>query len=176
MIRRALSALLCASSCASSFTLPDGAEAQEPTRRADAGGMHVSWRWEDEQLHLLVRAPTTGWVAVGLNDRAELDGSLLIMCAVVSGAATPTVRCEEHIARPPDHPSRRSLGGRDQVHTVRGAERDGATEIAVTMSVVPDTVAPPLRRGQRVHMTLAWSAEKDFNHHSRMRTMVEVVL
>jgi hypothetical protein len=135
--------------------------------------MMARWRVEGEHLFLTMRAPTTGWVAVGLNDRAELSGSLLVIGAVQGGV----LRVEEHIAQPPYHPTRQSLGGASALLLAKGEEGDGETRISVSLDLSRrDQVAPNLRAGDEVFLTLAFSLADDFLHHSVMRTAVQVKL
>lgn len=134
--------------------------------------MTVRWWWEDDLLHFSLDAPTEGWVAVGLNGGSTLEGSLLLLCAVRERRAM----CEEHIARPPRHPTRESLGGTPRLVSWSGGEARGRTCIHVVTRVNGDAVFPGARRGQAVYLTLAYSESDDFDHHSRMRSAVDAVL
>ena len=128
---------------------------------------------DDGVLHAEVRAPTGGWVAVGLNDRAELAGSLLVMAAVRDGELV----VEEHIAQPPDHPRRQDLGGTPGLVSSEGHESEGATTVRFSLKLdTGDSVAPKLRAGDRIGLTLAWSRDDDFGHHSARRELVPVEL
>lgn len=135
---------------------------------ASAGGASATWWFADgAPLVVLMEAPSTGWVAVGFNDAPTLDGSRLVMAAVVGDTAV----AEEHHARPPEHPRQRAL-------TVRAFEEGGGlTRVLVEVpvdGVVPGTLR--LAPGVRCGLTLAWSVADDFTHHSRWRGLVEVPL
>lgn len=147
--------------------LPAALAGSPTPQRVEAIGMEVVWRVEGELLTATVRAPTTGWVALGLHTRPGLDGCLLLMGAVVDGE----LRLEEHVAQPPRHPPRVSLGGRAGLRGGEGVEDAQSTTITFRVDLsVHDAVAPTLTPGQPAWLTLAWSHEDDFNHHSARRT------
>ena len=153
--------------------LPTDAALKAPERHVAAGGMAFTWSIVGEHLVGRLEAPTTGWVAVGFNDEPALAGSRLVMSAVVDGALV----IEEHVAQPPGHPTREALGGRSGLVTAAGQERDGRTTVDLILHLDPgDGLTPALARGQAIHLTLAWSHEDDFGHHSAMRTAVDVRL
>ncbi len=138
-----------------------------PAGTADSGGVTATWWFEANDLVVLLDAPSEGWVAVGFNGAPELANSRLVMAAVVGGAPI----AEEHLARPPEHPRQRAL-------SVRAAEETaGRTRVLVSVPRAPVvegtmTLAP----GASCGLTLAYSAEDDFGHHSRWRGLLEIVL
>jgi hypothetical protein len=143
-------------------------------RLVTAAGMKLRGSVVDGVLHAEVTAPTHGWVAVGVNTRPTLDGSVLVMAAVRQGVLV----VEEHVAQPPNHPSRRSRGGVDGLLPGSvGAETTAPTttvrfalrlDTGDSFSLRPAPDAP-------LHITLAWSRDDDFGHHSAMRELVAVV-
>ena len=142
-------------------------------QQVERSGMSVRWYVEGDELFVTMKAPTTGWVAVGFNTQPTLDGSLLILGAVENGK----VRVEEHIAQPPKHPTRISLGGSNALRRFEAKEQDGETQVSFVLNLAArDRLAPALSLGALVHLTLAFSQEDDFDHHSIMRTSVQITL
>lgn len=142
------------------------------TASVEAGGMKFEWRFEGGKLLGTMRAPTTGWVAVGFNDDETLAGSRLIMARVVNGE----VVAEEHIAQPPNHHDIRTLGAPQTLSELRGRANG---EVEIDFALDAGAVQPSgleLRPGQRVWLTLAFSDDPDFGHHSRFRTAQRVRL
>ena len=139
---------------------------ETPVQSASAGQMRVSWTWESERLLLELEAPTTGWVAVGVNDTADLANSRLVMASI--RGCHPVA--EEHVARPPHHPHVADLEVLDH------SAADGWTRITVALPREPSRPdAPVLAPGDRIWLTLAWSRSDDFDHHSAMRTAQWVI-
>jgi hypothetical protein len=135
--------------------------------------MTFEWRIEGEVLKGRMTAPTQGWVAVGFNRTKQLKGTRLIMGYVQNGRTT----VEEHIADPPDHRPKTSLGGTSGVLSAKGSEGMGKTTIEFTLQLdTGDSFDVSLRPGETYHTTLAWSFEDDLYHHSAMRTAVDLTL
>jgi hypothetical protein len=154
----------------STLTLEKGKSMEQQVER---GGMSVRWYIEGTDLFVTMKAPTTGWVAVGFNTQSTLDGSLLILGAVEAGM----VRVEEHIAQPPKHPNRIHLGGSLALRRFEAKEQDGETQVSFVLDLLTrDHVAPLLSLGALVYLTLAFSQDDDFQHHSIMRTSVQITL
>jgi hypothetical protein len=119
--------------------------------------MSFEWGIEPERLFGRVRARTCGWLAVGFNDRAGLQGARLVMCRLIGDK----IEIEEHEVDPPRHRARRDSRS---VVSALGARRVGAdTEIEFALAL------ERLRAGQRVELILAYSTSTDFDHHSAMR-------
>ena len=136
-----------------------------PMRTVESGGVKVSWTVHEEKLELRLSSPGGGWLAVGFNDRPQLDGSRLIM-ARVRGA---DVQAEEHEADPPDHA--RVPGA--PVSVLGGRQTAAGTEVHLE---IPLAGRLTLERGRKIHLILAYSDSDDFQHHSRVRTQVTVTL
>lgn len=138
----------------------------DPHGASTAGGMDVRWWWQEQELVVLLDAPTRGWVAVGFGERETLAGSRLLLAAVRSDGAV----AEEHRAEPPVHPFVRRLA-------VRAAEETSErTRVLVAFPRAAVAGGPQLAPGIRVGLTLAFSLEDDFAHHSVFRTLMPTAL
>jgi hypothetical protein len=139
--------------------------------------MTLTWQFEVDRLRVLLIAPTIGWLAVGFNTQPGLTGTCLIMGAML---ANQRVRVEEHaILQPGDHRSKNRLGLADRVHSAAGYQNAGETQITFMLPLhasAGDDYSFDLVEGQPYHITLAYSRETDFNHHSMMRTEVAIRL
>lgn len=148
-------------------------EPREGQRSITAEGMRLSWRIVAQRLECVAQAPTTGWVAVGFNTRPTLDGARLVMGRVAGGK----VEVEVHVARPPAHHLRQPLDGKPLVTGVSGQEEKGVTRLVFSIPlsrIAPDDI--DLVPGAATHVVLAYSREDDFQHHSAMRTAVNLEL
>jgi DOMON domain len=137
-------------------------------------GMQIQWHLQGGNVHVHLTAPTTGWVAVGFNTRDDIVGSNLIMAAVQQGQ----VRIEDqYVVRTGEHPLVTTLGGTSAVSNARGTEQNGRTSVSFAIAQHnTDRFHYNLTEAARIYLICAYSAEKDFGHHSRMRQHVEVML
>lgn len=138
-----------------------------------AAGVQFSWSVQGDLLHGCMSAATLGWITVGFNTRADLQGARLVMGRVVAGRA----HAEVHIAQPPHHVHRQTPEGRERVSDVGGQHVGGRTHVCFSMPLKPaDAEDVALAKGAPVHLILAWSRHSDFDHHSAQRDSVEVML
>jgi len=141
--------------------------------------MVVRWRLADDAVHLRLEGTTTGWIAVGFNRTDTLAGSRLLM-ATVDGEE---VRVDEHMADPPNHATIARPDGRPSVAGVSGGRAGGTTWVEFRVPLDSAGTATkvkaatggsylwtPLHAGARLWVTLAWSHDRDLQHHSAMRT------
>ena len=142
--------------------------------RVEAGGMVFEWKVDKGWLRCEVSAPTKGWVAVGFNRSAELAGTNLIMGCVENGR----VKIEDrYIVEPGQHKSKVELGSSDRISDRGGEWKQGVTRLSFSIPLeAQDKFSHTLKAGEWYHILLAYSRETDFQHHSAMRTGVEVVL
>jgi hypothetical protein len=146
---------------------------EQGVRRATAAGVEFEWRIEGNVLKGRMSARTTGWVTVGFNKVRDLRGTRLVM-GYVDGDRTVV---EEHIADPPDHRPKVSLGGTSGVLSASGREQDGTTTIDFELLLdTGDSFDVPLVPGQSYFTTFAWSHEDDLDHHSASRSAIDLVL
>jgi len=150
-----------------------GKDAMKQRKTVTSAGVTFEWSIEGAHLRGRMSAATTGWVTVGFNARSTLDGSKLVMGYVHDGK----VVCEEHIADPPDHRPKTERGGHNALSEVGGTEVKGVTTIDFILELdSKDPVDVVLVPGQHYYLTLAWSHEDDFYHHSAQRNAVDIVL
>jgi hypothetical protein len=147
------------------------APARELTRFASAAGVEFRWALDGRLLHGCLRARTRGWVTVGFNTRPTLDGARLVMGRVIDG----NPQLEVHRAEPPRH--WRIAGSEHAVRTVGGVQELDFTRVCFAMPLDPlDPSDVTLAAGMLTHLVLAWSHERDFDHHSADRGAVNVLL
>jgi hypothetical protein len=144
-----------------------------PKKEVSAAGVKFQWVIQSNTLHGCIDAVTTGWITVGFNARRDLAGTRLVMGRVVNGIA----HAEVHIAKPPHHIHRLAKDGSERVTAVIGSFKDGRTKICFQMPLkAADMEDVDLSVGQNIYLTLAWSHEADFEHHSARRDAVDIKL
>ncbi|MFT4976635.1 MAG: hypothetical protein ACI8S6_002540 [Myxococcota bacterium] len=142
-------------------------------RTATASGVTVSWHIEDGVLHAIAEADSPGWICVGLSDERSLGGTRLVM----GWANQSRSGVEEHIAAPPDHAERVSLGRAPGLVTAEATQDGGRTVMRFSLRLdTGDERDPRLAEGAPVHLVLAWSHSDDLQHHSAERSAVDTTL
>ncbi|MEL6182617.1 MAG: DOMON domain-containing protein [Myxococcota bacterium] len=155
--------------------VPVSARAIQIERR----GMRAGWDRQGDRLDVSLEAPTQGWVLIGFNTEQGLQGARLVFVHV-----RPQHHAQGEVHRTdlkrypaPYHKPRTAIGGTNAITAVRGVEDTKGTRVSFSVpldSGEPDDVV--LRPGASMHVILAWSQSDDTNHHSAMRTAVDMVV
>ncbi len=136
--------------------------------------MKVSWYYKNDSIFFEMSAPTDGWVTIGFNDSSEITGTYLIMGNVINGK--PNV-VEHYTLSPGNYKSLSDLGEKPHVGNIMGDENSGITTLKFSLPITPKSkYHRDLTEGNAYTMTIAYSLEDDFQHHSVMRTSINVKL
>ncbi len=137
-------------------------------------GMTVRWHYKNDRVFFVMEAPTSGWVAIAFNSGPDMTGAYLLMGRVVDGKAELV---EHYTSAPGNYNPITLLGADAQVANVDGSEKGEYTKVSFSLPVKAlSKYQRDLKEGLAYTMTLAYSREDDFQHHSMMRTWVKVVL
>ncbi|MES0884777.1 DOMON domain-containing protein [Roseibium sp. SCP14] len=143
------------------------------TDRLEKDGVTFDWRFDKGRFRARMSAPTTGWLAAGLNSSIELKDTYFVMLRIEDG----TVEAQERIAVSSGHRGTGALGYSPVLGHVAGREELGQTHVSFVLPMnLPGPRNINLREGAQVFLMLAWSQEKDFTHHSAWRRHFEVTL
>ena len=136
--------------------------------------MTVKWHFDDGYIYFELVSPEKGWVAIGFNESDALKDTYLLM-----GSISPvgTTVKEYHVFRPGDYQSFESIREPESVDKIHGTENENGTKIAFRL---PQTsffqYAKQLEPENELFLTMAYSLEDNFDHHSIMRTSVKIKL
>lgn len=143
-------------------------------KKVNKNGMTVFWEINESQLAIKMFAPTDGWIAIGFNTKDGLINTNLIMACVKNGQVLIE---DQFIKSPGSHIKVTDLGGNDQTSRHSGEETAKGTTISFEITQFAlDQFHHHLKEGQKYHLLMAFSREDDFQHHSMMRTSVEIIL
>lgn len=135
--------------------------------------MEVCWTFSEDKIRFALKAPTTGWVGIGFNEQSELAGTYLLLARVANGKAEIV---EHFVISPGDYISIESLGATPVAVLLSGVETSD-TEVTFAVPISPlHKYGKSLKEGMKYEMLIAFSREDDFQHHSTMRTSIEVTL
>ncbi|MEM8487890.1 MAG: DOMON domain-containing protein [Bacteroidota bacterium] len=155
-------------------TAQQRAETPLQFKDVEVEGIKFSWRFASGRLFCQLEAPTTGWVAMGFNTRPGLAGTHLVMAAVVDGNVFVD---DLYIVGPGDPRRIEALGGALDLQEVDGNETHQSTRISFSIPVAPtDNWRKKLTAGVTYDLLLAYSTHDAFEHHSRIRRHIKVVL
>ncbi len=137
------------------------------------GGMSWSCSKEGEYLVMELRAPTTGWVAVGFNGENNILHSDLLMFHIVNGKVETQDMYVKGIG---DSRLDVSLGGSKDLEVMSAEEKGDETYIRFRRWWAgQDRYDYRLIHGEAFWLILAYSTHDDFSHHSSMRKHKEIV-
>jgi len=136
--------------------------------------MKVSWQYKNGRIYFEMSAPTDGWITIGFNSTSGIEGAYLLMGNVEKGK--PNV-VEHYTINPGNYKTISSLGETPQVKDVSGDEKPNRTVLKFSLPIkVENQYQKDLSEGRAYTMIIAYSHEDDFQHHSIMRTSVNIKL
>lgn len=151
--------------------LPLGKASTNEGKQLQGAGTEASWYFEDSNIHFRLSAETTGWVAIGINESADLKGTYLIMARVRNNKAEVV---EHYVERPGVYHSFAHYTIKSAVQNILGSETGGRTQIEFSLPIHgPHSYRKTLEQGMTYHILLAYSNKDDFKHHSAQRTSIK---
>lgn len=137
--------------------------------------MTLQWRVVEENLEVIVNAPTTGWIAIGFDPSNKMKDANILIGYVKNGEVFLR---DDFGHTPTGHKSDEKLKGEDNILAKEGTEREGITELMFTIPLDSgDKYDKKLEPGKTYKVILAYGGNgKDtFTvYHSRNRTSVEI--
>ncbi len=136
--------------------------------------MEIRWTEGEAYWSFELSAPTTGWVALGFNQKNDIVQTNLIMGAVKG----EQVKTEDFYVVGFANPQPVSkLGGKIAVSDVEGEEKNGRTTLCFSIpKKAIDQYHYDLKAGDEIWFICAYSRADEFDHHSMMRQHVKVKL
>lgn len=149
-------------------------QSQKNMKEVRKNNMIVKWKIEKEQIHFEMEAPTDGWVAIGFNKTTSLAGTYLLMGRIKDGKAEVV---EHYTEKSGTYKPITNYGIPNQIIGIIGDEKQNITKLYFSI---------PTKKASKYHkqllpntkwtLLLAYSLDDDFQHHSVMRTSVEIKL
>jgi len=148
----------------------------EYAHEAIIGEVRLWWRNDAEFLYLAMEAPTTGWIAVGLDPTNRMEGANFIFGAVADGE----VQIWDAYGTAPvgaNHPPDEDLGGTNDIVTYTGVEEDGVTRFEVRIPLDSgDEYDKPLQPGSTYPVIAAVGTSDSFDARHSSRAQGEITL
>ncbi|GEM_PF-1981726 len=138
-------------------------------------GMSIEWEHEGDYLIVKIETPTKGWQAIGFNTDQTLTGTYLVMSTLDNEGQV--VIGEHYVEKPGTYNLLSSYGIEDRIKVISGSIQGGKTKISYKIPVHPSSrYHKGLSKGKAYTLHYAYSAEKDFQHHSRFRSRTKIIL
>jgi len=151
-------------------------QAQQTMKMVNKNEMKVQWYHQNNRVFFEMSAPTKGWVTIGFNDQNKLKNAYLIMGRLVTPQANAEV-VEHFTSAPGNYRSIESLGKVPAIQHVYGEQKNGRTILKFSLPVIPKSkYQQALSPGRNCVLILAYSTHTDFQHHSIMRTSLNITL
>ncbi|WP_165776550.1 DOMON domain-containing protein [Maribacter sp. 4G9] len=145
-----------------------------PKKVVSKNRMEVRWYFEKDIVHFEMTAPTKGWVAIGFNTHSGTQGTYLLMGNVIKGQAQVV---EYYTLAPGNYKTVESLSGVPQLKNISGIEINNSTMLQFSLPKdFTSTYQRKLSENIEYTMLMAYSQQDDFQHHSIMRTSINVKL
>ena len=94
--------------------------------------MQFHWRVDGNALHIKLKAPVTGWLAVGFDPSKGMQDAHMVTGYMENGKP---VILDQHGIDPKHHKPDTELGGADDVKDPAGVQAGGETELSFTIPV-----------------------------------------
>jgi hypothetical protein len=155
------------------LALPLSLSAMEYQHKLEVKNMEFSWTIEKDQIHVMLKAKTSGWVSIGFDPEKTMLGANIIIGMVKDGKFT----IEDHYGvRKRGHKSDKDLDGNSDVLNPSGFEENGVTTISFTFPLnTDDKYDKPINPEGTSLVMLAYGAGKDsFKTRHPYRTIYEI--
>lgn len=147
---------------------------QDSMKEVRKNNMRVSWKLEKEHIQIEIEAPTNGWVAIGFNETSSLAGTYLLMGRIQNGKAEVV---EHFTEKPGSYKPITKYGIPNQVSSTSGDEKGNLTKLKFSIPISKSSkYHKQLSSGTKWNLLMAYSVDDDFQHHSIMRTSIEITL
>ncbi len=155
------------------LTAPDG-NGDGEFQTVTAAGISLEYLAEDDSLHCILSATTTGWISVGLDPENQMQSANFVIGYVDDGQLHLR---DDWGTSPTQHQSDLSLGGSDDVFGIAGTETDGITTLEFKIPLDSgDSYDRVLQIGQSYTVLFAKGNADDFGsyHSSRATALISL--
>jgi hypothetical protein len=154
----------------------NGESSADGFKEINQQGFVFRWRIEEETLHVVLRHPTTGWVAVGFDPSRMMKDANMILGYVSDGEVFIT---DHYGVANTSHRADTEIDGTNDIIYSEGSEGAEGTELRFAIPLDSgDDADRPLEPGQSYRVLFAHGPDgaDDFSTYHGGRTGVDVTL
>jgi hypothetical protein len=136
-------------------------------------GITFSWRVNNNMLDIKMKAPTKGWLSVGIDPSKKMkDADYILGCFVDGNAKFQDSYGSGNLSHKPDI----SLGGTDDIKNKSAKEDGNSTEISFSLSLNSnDKYDKIITKGKHI-ILLAYSDKDDFKKKHKKWVKIEITI
>lgn len=139
----------------------------------EVNNMSFSWRVNNNMLDIIMKAPTTGWLSVGIDPSNKMKDADFILGCVINGKA---VFQDNYGTKNLSHEPDVSLGGTDDIKNKSGKESNDSTEIRFSIPLDSgDKYDKKITKGKH-NIILAYSSKDDFTKKHKKKAKFEITI
>jgi len=137
-------------------------------------GIIFQWEVVDENLNIILSAPTTGWVAVGFDPSRMMKDADILIGYVKNGE----VFMEDHFGSGnTKHRADVDLGGTEDITVLGGSEKEEKTTLKFSIPLHSwDSNDRKLEKGEEYKVIFAYGKKDDFTSYHKFRTSLMITL
>ncbi len=134
-------------------------------------GITFSWRVNNNMLDIKMKAPTKGWLSVGIDPSKKMkDADYILGCFVDGSANFQDAYGSGNLSHKPDA----SLGGTDDIKNKSAIEDNNSTEIIFSISLNSnDKYDKIISKGKHM-ILLSYSDKDDFKKKHKKWVIIEI--
>jgi hypothetical protein len=152
-------------------------EAGEYVRETQAAGVKLYWASDAEFLYAALEAETAGWLSIGIDPEARMQGANYVYGYVQNGQVSIEDMYGTKPAGPASHPPDIELGGTDDIIESAGREEGGKTVLEFKIPLDSgDEYDKALQPGSTYAVLLAWGGGDDLESYHGGRGVAEITL
>ncbi len=143
-------------------------------KTAEVKGIVFNWEIIDENIKIILTAPTTGWVAVGFNPSRMMKDANILIGYVKNGE----VFMEDHFGSGnTKHKADIDLDGTEDITVLGGSEEDDKTTLHFSIPLHSwDSTDRKLEEGEEYKVIFAYGKKDDFKSYHKLRTSLMITL
>jgi len=143
-------------------------------REASLIGMKLQWKFDGQDLEIVLTAPTTGWVAIGFDPSTMMKDANFILAYVKDGQVSAI---DQYGSQLTNHSPDTTLGGTDDVTAVSGSDDGNTTEVTLRIPANSgDKYDHALAPGEEHTVLLAYGPKDDFETQHTARGKLKLIL
>lgn len=137
-------------------------------------GIVFNWIIVDENINIILSAPTNGWLAVGFNPSRMMKDANILIGYIKNG----DVFMEDHFGSGnTKHKSDIDLGGTDDITVTGGTETGDKTTLKFSIPLHSwDSNDRRLEQGGEYKVIFAYGKKDDFKSYHKLRTSLMITL
>ena len=137
-------------------------------------GIIFQWKIENEEIQIILSAPTTGWVAIGFNPSRMMKDANILIGYVQDGK----VFMEDHFGSGyTKHKLDTDLGGTDDITILDGYEKEDKTTLKFSIPLQSwDSFDSKLESGEEYKVIFAYGKKDNFTSYHKLRTSLIITL